>query len=107
MSPSYVDDVADATAAILTLRPAPGVYHCVGSGWATWLDVATELARCLGRTPDITAIRMAERSLRARRPAFCALSNAKLAAAGVTLPSWQDAVDRYAKRLVADRTVPG
>ena len=26
---------------------------------------------------------------------YCVLSNAKLAAAGVSMPSWQDAISRY------------
>ena len=48
VSPSYVDDVAQATRALLRGAPPRGIYHCVGSGWATWFDVATELGRCLG-----------------------------------------------------------
>ena len=41
VSPSYVDDVADATAALLVAAPPVGLYHCVGSGMATWVEVAT------------------------------------------------------------------
>ena len=35
--------------------------------------------------------------LRAPRPRFCALSNRKLAAAGIEMPHWRDAVARYAR----------
>ena len=35
VSPSHVDDVAAATAALLRAAPAHGLYHCVGSGHAT------------------------------------------------------------------------
>ena len=38
---------------------------------------------------------MADMSLRARRPQYCALSNAKLQALGITMPAWQDALARY------------
>lgn len=100
VSPSYVPDVADATIALLRVRPAHGLYHCVGSGSGTWLEVVTELARCLGRSADIIPIRMADRPLKAKRPAFCALSNAKLADAGITMPAWQEAVRRYAEALL-------
>ena len=48
VSPSYVWDVADATAALLRGRPPSGVYHCVNSGAATWLEVAEEIRRQLG-----------------------------------------------------------
>ena len=96
VSPSFVDDVAAATAALLRAAPAPGVYHCVGSGHATWFDVAAELARQLGVTPRIRGITLRDAALGAPRPRFCALSNRKLAAAGVEMPHWRDAVARYA-----------
>ena len=35
---------------------------------------------------------------RADRPLYCALSNAKLAAAGIVMPTWRDAISRYVKR---------
>lgn len=101
VSPSYADDVADATATLLARRPAPGLYHCVGSGSGTWVEVATELARCLGRTAEIVPVNLADRPLKAARPAFCALSNAKLAGLGIPMPAWQDAVRRYAESLLS------
>ncbi len=96
VSPSYVPDVAAATAALLAAAPPPGVYHCVGSGRATWLELATELARRLDREARIVPVAAADRPLRARRPAFSALSNAKLAGAGIDMPPWTDALGRYA-----------
>ena len=97
VSPSYVDDVAAATLALVRTGPAHGLYHCVGSGQATWYDVATELAERLGVEPDIRGIALADLKLRAPRPRFCALSNRKLAAAGIEMPHWRDAVARYAR----------
>lgn len=97
VSPSYVEDVAAATASLLRRAPADGVYHCVGSGWATWFDVAAELAARLGVEADVRGVTLDELQLRAPRPRFCALSNRKLAAAGVEMPHWRDAVARYAR----------
>jgi dTDP-4-dehydrorhamnose reductase len=34
-------------------------------------------------------------ALKAKRPQYCALSNAKLRAAGVEMPEWRDALRRY------------
>jgi dTDP-4-dehydrorhamnose reductase len=45
---------------------------------------------------------MSDVPLRADRPQYCALSNAKLAAAGIAMPSWQDALGRYVKGLRAE-----
>ena len=95
VSPSYVVDVADATRAIIARRPAPGLYHCVNSGAATWEQVALEVGRQLGREPRLRRTTMAEVVLPAQRPQYCALSNAKLAAASITMPTWQDALRRY------------
>ena len=94
VSPSYVWDIADATAAVLTTRPEPGVYHCVNTGHATWYEVAAEVARDMGVNATLEPVTMQDVTLRATRPRFCALSNEKLRAVGVTMPSWQDAVAR-------------
>ena len=97
VSPSYVEDVAAATVSLLRAAPAHGLYHCVGSGHATWFEVATALAGELGVEPVIRGITLDELELRAPRPRFCALSNRKLAAAGIKMPHWRDAVARYAR----------
>ena len=96
VSPSYVEDVAAATVSLLRAAPAHGLYHCVGSGHATWFEVTRELAERLGVEPAIRGITLDELELRAPRPRFCALSNRKLAAAGVEMPHWRDALARYA-----------
>lgn len=101
VSPSYVDDVAAATLALVRAAPAHGLYHCVGSGHATWFDVTKELAACLGVEPTVRGITLDGLDLRAPRPRFCALSNRKLAAAGFDMPHWRDAVARYARARLA------
>jgi dTDP-4-dehydrorhamnose reductase len=96
VSPSYVDDVVDATSALIERHAPPGLYHCVNTGQTTWFALALELARLAGR-PDatITPVPMNNAGLKTPRPRFAALSNAKLAAAGITMPTWQDALRRY------------
>ena len=96
VSPTYIIDGARATLALLERNAPPGLYHCVNSGSCTWLEFAEELARQLGiDSPRLQPVRMAEMKFRADRPLYCALSNAKLATAGVVMPTWQDAVARY------------
>ena len=96
VSPSYVEDVAEATIKILTRGLPNGLYHCVGSGSASWFDVVAELASRLEMATPIQPITLKDMDLPAKRPQFSALSNRKLASAGVVIPSWQDAVRRYA-----------
>lgn len=96
VSPSYVADVADASAFILRTLPAAGVYHCVNSGHATWLAVGQEIVKRLGGSEAaLKPISVNDVKLRAPRPQFAALDNSKLARAGYAMPSWQDAVRRY------------
>ena len=95
VSPSYVIDVARATRAIVE-RGAPfGVYHCVNSGHVTWYGLAAAIARQVGVAADITPTVSASVKTAALRPQFCALSNRKLSAAGVEMPSWQSALARH------------
>jgi dTDP-4-dehydrorhamnose reductase len=96
VSPSFVADVVDASAFILRTRPARGLYHCVNSGQATWLEVGQEIVRRLGGSDaSLKPVSVRDVKLRAVRPQFAALSNAKLAAAGYQMPTWQDAIARY------------
>jgi dTDP-4-dehydrorhamnose reductase len=100
VSPTFVPDAARATRELLELNPpAPvGLYHCVNSGHASWLEFAQEAARLLGRKGEFEPVRLADLQLRAERPVYCALSNVKLAAAGIQMSSWQDALTRYIGR---------
>lgn len=96
VSPSFVHDVVAASAHLLRTRPAFGVYHCVNSGHATWLEVGREIVRLLGKSErSLTRVQVKDVTLAASRPQFAALDNAKLAAAGFVMPSWQDAIRRY------------
>lgn len=102
VSPSFVDDVVAATGHLLRSSSPAGLYHCVNTGFGTWLDVGREIARLLDQ-PDTTLqpVSVRDVTLRAPRPQFAALSNAKLARAGFAMPSWQDALQRYLDRRSA------
>jgi dTDP-4-dehydrorhamnose reductase len=96
VSPSYVDDVVEASLALLERNRPAGLYHCVNTGMTTWLNLARELAALTGRhQARIIPIRMSDLTLKAPRPQFAALSNAKLTGEGISMPTWQDALRRY------------
>ncbi len=105
VTPSFVDDVASATEQIIhpaAGRPAPGVYHCVNSGVTTWLGIAEEIARLLRRDAELIPVKSTEVKLKAKRPVYCALSNAKLKDAGIVMPTWQEALGRYVGDSTSD-----
>jgi dTDP-4-dehydrorhamnose reductase len=95
VSPSFVDDVASATEQLMASRPAPGIYHCVNSGTTTWLGIAEEIVRLLGREAEVVPVKSTDVKLRATRPVYCALSNDKLKDTGIIMPTWQEALARY------------
>ena len=95
VTPSYMEDVARATRGLVDAGAEPGIYHVVNSGQATWDRVAAEAARVLGTGAHILPITLSEVRMRAPRPRYCALSNAKLTAAGFPMPAWQDAIQRW------------
>lgn len=95
VSPSYTADVARATRELIEREAPSGLYHCVNSGTTTWAEIAAEAARLIELPLRMQPITLETAGLRARRPRYCALSNAKLAAAGIALPTWQDALARY------------
>jgi dTDP-4-dehydrorhamnose reductase len=98
VSPTFVEDAVTATQVLLEREIEAGLYHCVNSGHATWQGVGEEIAALLGVEPHLVAVRLADVPMPARRPRYCALSNDKLAAAGIAMPSWQDALRRHLSR---------
>ena len=98
VSPSYTTDVAAATRRLLEIRAPGGVYHCVNTGAAVWSEIASEAARLLGRPWSMKPLTLETANLLAPRPRYCALSNARLAAAGIVMPQWEDALARFLAR---------
>jgi dTDP-4-dehydrorhamnose reductase len=100
VSPSYVDDVVQATMTLIETKAAPGVYHCVNSGWTTWSGLARELAAIVDKPgAAIVDVKVSDVKLVAPRPKFAALSNDKLGLAGIEMPTWQSALRRYVQSL--------
>lgn len=94
VSPVHVDDVAAATRRLVEKKAASGVYHCVNSGFTTWHELALEVVRLLGSPSNVIPASIERSGMRVARPLFSALSNEKLANAGIDLPPWQTALAR-------------
>jgi dTDP-4-dehydrorhamnose reductase len=95
VSPSFVQDVAAAMWTLIETAAPYGLYHCVNTGHATWHALGEEIVRLRGGKGTLAPVRVADVAMRARRPQYAALSNEKLARAGVLMPTWQDALRRY------------
>jgi dTDP-4-dehydrorhamnose reductase len=106
VSPSYMPDVAAATRRLVLSGASPGLYHCVNNGHASWHDIAAHVARLLDIPSKLVPITVGQLPLRVPRPVYCALSTAKLTAAGFRMPTWQDGLQRWLRGRSKNPVVP-
>jgi len=99
VSPSYVEDVIDATLTLLSLDAPGGIYHCVNSGSTTWHGLGEVIVSLLSTDVAVQGVAMSDVPMRAPRPRYCALANARLSAMGIRMPLWQDALARHVASL--------
>ena len=104
VTPSFVNDVADATWRLVEGTAPSGLYHCVNSGVTTWFELAREIGAAMNLDAEIVPVKVADVPMKARRPQYAALSNVKLARAGIAMPEWQDAVRRHLRGAAAAPT---
>ena len=79
-----------------------GYYHATNEGgYISWYDFTCEIYRQAGYSTKVTPVTTEEYGLsKAARPYNSRLDKKKLAEAGFTpLPTWQDALSRYIKKL--------
>ena len=108
MSPTATADVARIVLWMLTDGCAPGLYHVVNTGSASWFDFAREIVRRVGIDATVTPCTSAEYPTRAARPRYSALDNEKISTAFGPMPPWQDALELYlhAKGHVTRKSSP-
>ena len=95
MSPTSTTDAARVIVRMLTDGCAPGLYHVVNAGSATWFEFAREILRRARVAADVAPCATGEYPVRAERPRYSVLDNAKVSAAFGAMSAWQDALDRY------------
>ena len=94
MSPTATVDVARVAVRMLK-DGAPGTYHVVNAGSATWFEFACEIVRRAGVAADVSPCSSEDYPVRAPRPRYSVLDGAKVSAAFGAMPTWQEALERY------------
>lgn len=97
-SPTYAGHLAIALREIVT-SGAYGLYHACNVGPASWYDFACGALELAGIAQPVEPISAAQWKAPARRPAFSALQNAKLARLGITMPTWREGIAAYLQDL--------
>jgi dTDP-4-dehydrorhamnose reductase len=108
-TPTFAEDLASVIIGIIQRdrngTPVPcGIYHCTDLGETNWYEFARaiyEKGRDTGRitkTCRVLPCTTAEYPTKAQRPAYSVLDKTKIQhALGITLPRWQDSLDRFMK----------
>jgi dTDP-4-dehydrorhamnose reductase len=94
-SPTYTVDLSRYTLKLVDAG-APGLYHLVNSGRASWCELTAEAVSVAGIDCRIEAINTDAYPLPAKRPAYSVLDTAKFTAAtGVTPRPWVQGLRDY------------
>ena len=94
LTPTYTGDLAEATRKLI-LTEKFGLYHVSSEGECSWYEFTRHIMQSAGLTPNLSPVKSTEFASPVKRPAYSVLSKAKLRAAGVSIPSWKDALPRY------------
>jgi dTDP-4-dehydrorhamnose reductase len=95
MSPTATIDIAEVIIKMLERDVAPGIWHVVNSGAATWYEFAKRIIGRSGIRASVVPITTSELSAVARRPAYSVLDNSKVCSVVGSMRPWQDALDEY------------
>ncbi len=93
-SPTYAVDLAGAIIQ-LCRKNASGIVHATNSGDCTWFEFAREIVSRAGKSVEVRPTTSAKMARPAPRPAYSVLSADSLRKLGVSMPTWQDALQRY------------
>jgi dTDP-4-dehydrorhamnose reductase len=92
--PTYTVDLARAIVE-LCRKEAVGTVHVTNGGECTWFDYAAEIVRQAGLSAVVKPTTSDKFVRPAKRPAYSVLSSASLTNYGISMPMWQNGLQRY------------
>ena len=96
-SPTYAVDLADIIYQALEEEIPYGIYHTTNLGFTTWYEFTKKIYELAGISCRVNPVTSEEFASAAKRPANSMLSKEKILEAGIAVPSWEDALERYLK----------
>jgi dTDP-4-dehydrorhamnose reductase len=92
--PTYSVDLARAIIR-LCRNHASGIVHATNAGDCSWFEFAREIVKRAGLATEVRPVSSQQMARPAPRPAYSVLSSKSLEEYGVSMPGWQDALQRY------------
>ncbi len=92
--PTYATDLASAIFE-LCHKQAAGIVHATNAGECSWFDFAREIVAGAGLSTEVRPTTSDKFVRPAERPKYSVLSPKSLTNYAITLPTWQNALQRY------------
>lgn len=96
-SPTYAVDLARIIHEAIEKQIPYGIYHATNQGYTTWYEFTKQIFEKVGYTCKVNPVTSEEFASKAKRPKNSKLSKKKLLDAGIEVPNYEDALDRYLK----------
>jgi dTDP-4-dehydrorhamnose reductase len=93
-SPTYTVDLARAIISLCRAQ-ASGIMHATNATDCTWFEFAREIVKGAGLATEVRPVSSQQMARPAPRPAYSVLSPKSLQRYRITMPTWQNALQRY------------
>ena len=94
-SPTYAEDLADIIGQSIEKKIPYGLYHATNQGFTTWYEFTKKIYELSDITTKVKPVTSEEFVRPAKRPKNSQLDKTKLLSQGITIPSWEDGLQRY------------
>ena len=94
-SPTYAEDLADIIGQAIEKKIPYGLYHATNQGFTTWYEFTKKIYELSDITTKVKPVTSEEFVRPAKRPKNSQLDKTKLLSQGITIPSWEDGLQRY------------
>lgn len=96
-SPTYAVDLASIIHQAIEKQIPYGIYHTTNMGYTTWYEFTKKIFEKVNYSCKVNPVTSEEFNSATKRPKNSKLSKEKLIKAGIEVPTYEDALDRYLK----------
>lgn len=96
-SPTYAVDLASIIHQAIEKQIPYGIYHTTNMGYTTWYEFTKKIFEKANISCKVNPVTSEEFNSAAKRPKNSKLSKEKILKAGIEVPTYEDALDRYIK----------
>ena len=97
-SPTYAVDLASMIHQAIAKQIPYGIYHATNLDYTTWYEFTKQIFEKANISCKVNSVTSEEFASAAKRPKNSKLSKDKLLKAGIEIPTYEDALNRYLKQ---------